>query len=81
MKGLGCENEPFRRITREVLRLERMNIQREWLSLGHHRYEDSKRSAEKKAMHFCLDETQDYPEVQKLFEQAFAAFRKARAKS
>jgi hypothetical protein len=68
-------------ITREVLRLERMNIQREWLSLGYRRYEDSKRSDEKAALHFCLDETRDYPEVQKLFEQAFDAFRKARTKS
>lgn len=67
-------------LTREVLRLERMKIQREWLTLGHRRYEDSKRSAETKAMQFCLDETHEYPEVQELFKQAFAALEKATAK-
>ena len=73
-------------ITREVLCLERMKIQREWLALGakasdlnHRRYDDSKRSAEQSALQFCLDATRDYPEVQKLFKQAFDALEKATA--
>lgn len=49
------------------------------VELSQRRYNDSRRSAEAKATRFCLDETRDYPEVQELFKQAFAAFRKARA--
>ncbi len=47
--------------------------------LNERRYEDSKRSDEEKAMQFCLDATRDYPEVQELFKQAFAALEKATA--
>lgn len=47
--------------------------------LSQRRYDDSKRAAEAKAMQFCLDETRDYPEVQELFKQAFAALEKATA--
>jgi len=65
-------------ISREVLRLERMNIQREWLDLGQRRYQDSKNSTGEKAMQFCLDETDDYPEAKEAFTQAFAVFFKAR---
>jgi len=73
-------------ISREVARLEKMNIQREWLTLGakaselnQQRYEDSKRSEELKAMQCCLDHTKQYPEAMEAFKQAFDVFDKARA--
>jgi hypothetical protein len=73
-------------ISREVARLDRMQIQREWLALGaqasdlnQRRYEDLKSPAELKALRFCLDQTKDYPEAKEAFEQAFDVFDKARA--
>lgn len=78
------------RLRRSDQSLERIKIEREWLdwdrqktgevlAFNQQRYHDSRRSAESKAMQFCLDETEGYPEVQEAFKQAFATFQKARA--
>lgn len=75
-------------ITREVLRLERMKIQREWLALGakasdlkQRRYEDTKREQGENALRICLQDSKEFPEVMALFEQTFQALEKARANS
>lgn len=42
------------------------------------RYRDARRTDEEKALSLCLDEAKQFPAVQELFKQAFAALRKAK---
>lgn len=44
------------------------------------RYEDAKRSDEEKALSLCLEDAKQFPEVQQMFRDAFAALKKARSK-
>jgi hypothetical protein len=50
------------------------------VSLAERKAADAKKTEQEKALEFCLDEAKEFPKVQDLFKQAFAALKAAAAK-
>jgi hypothetical protein len=50
------------------------------VSLAERKELEAKKSDQEKALEWCLDEAQKFPEVQEMFKAAFAALKKARAR-